>query len=52
MKPYPLAEELPAPVFRVAMPRTVGSPAFLRRYPPKGKRRTVPVPPHIQALGS
>ncbi len=32
--------------------RAVGSPAFLRRYiPPRGRRRTVPVPPQIQALG-
>jgi len=53
MKPYPLVEELLAPGLRVAMPRAVGSPAFLRRYiPPRGSRRTVPVPPHIQALGN
>ncbi len=32
--------------------RAVGSPAFLKRYiPPRGRRRTVPLPPHIQALG-
>ena len=53
MKAYPLVEELLAPGLRVAMPRAVGSPAFLRRYiPPRGSRRTVPVPPHIQALGN
>ena len=52
MKPYPLVAELLAPVLRVAMPRAGGSPAFLRRYiPPRGTRRNVPVPPHIQAVG-
>ena len=29
MKPYPRAEELLAPFLQVAMPRAVGSPAFL-----------------------
>jgi len=49
MKPYPLVEELLAPGLRMAMPRAVGSPAFLRRYiPPRGRRRTVPMPPQIQ----
>ena len=37
MKPYPRAEELLAPFLRVAMPRAVGSPAFLRRYIPHGE---------------
>ncbi len=33
--------------------RAVGSPAFLRRYiPSRGRRRTVPVPPQIQAIGA
>ncbi len=32
--------------------RAVGSAAFLTRYlPPRGRRRSVPVPPQIQALG-
>jgi hypothetical protein len=50
---------------RVAMPRldsrdprwtkqrAVGGPAFLRRYIPEGgRRRRVPVPPQILALGA
>jgi hypothetical protein len=33
--------------------RAVGSPAFLQRYiPPRGRRKSVPVPPQIQALGA
>ncbi len=53
MKPYPQMEELLAPVLRVAMPRTMGSPAFLRpSIPHRGRRRIVPVPPQIQALGN
>ena len=53
MKPDPPVEELLAPVRRVAMPRAVGRPAFLSRaIPPRGRRRTVPVPPEIQAIGS
>jgi putative transposase len=33
--------------------RAVGSPAFLRRYIPEGgRRRSVPVPPQIHALGA
>ena len=31
MKPYPPVEDLLAPTLRVAVPRAVGSPAFLRR---------------------
>jgi hypothetical protein len=39
MEPFPLVEELLASVLRVAMPRAVGSPAFLRHYiPPCGSR--------------
>ena len=33
--------------------RAVGSPPFLRRYiPPQGRRRSVTVPPLIQAVGA
>jgi len=32
MKPYPMVEELLAPVVQVVMPRAVGSPVFLRRH--------------------
>ena len=34
MKPYPLVEELLGPVLRVAVPRALGSAAFLTRYLP------------------
>jgi hypothetical protein len=64
MKPYPLAEEFLRPVLRVAMHRAdardprwttecaVGSAAFLARYlPQRGRRRILPVPSQIQALG-
>ncbi len=52
MKPYPLVDDLVRPVLRVAMQRAVGSAAFLARYlPARGRRRIIPVPPQIQALG-
>ena len=52
MKPFPRVGDLLRPVLRVAMPRAMGSAAFLARYlPSRGKRKIIPVPPHIQALG-
>ena len=51
IKPYLLVEELLAPVRWVAMPRAMGTPAFLKRYiPPLGRRKTVPVPPQFHAV--
>jgi len=35
---YPLAEEVLAPVLRVAMTRALGSPGFLGRHIPPRKR--------------
>lgn len=53
MKPYPVAEELLGPVLLVVMPRAAGSAAFLARYlPRRGRRRIIPAPPQIQALGA
>jgi hypothetical protein len=67
MKPYLVAEEILGPVLRLAMPRAprpdardprwttqraVGSAGFVARYvPPRGRRKIIPVPPQIQALG-
>jgi len=48
MKPYPLVEELLAPVHWLAMPRAAGSPAFLRHsIPPQGKRNSCPETSHL-----
>jgi hypothetical protein len=46
MKPYPLVDDLLRPLLGVAMPRA--GPL----YAPRGRRRTVPVPPQIQAVGA
>ncbi len=62
MKPYPPVHDLLRAILRVAMPwadardpgwtthRAVGSAGFLARYLPS-RRRILPVPPEIQALG-
>jgi len=39
MKAYPLVEELLARVLQVAMPRAVGSPAYVARYAPRRRGR-------------
>jgi hypothetical protein len=52
MKPHPVAGVLLGLVLRVAMPRAVGSALFLARcLRPRGRRRIIPVPPQIHALG-
>lgn len=52
MKRYLVVEALLGPVLRVAMPRAVGSGAFLIRYPSsRGRRRINPVSPQVPVLG-